>query len=52
MACRILVPARVGVEFAEQAMGGEQGERLARLGGVGEGALGVVAGLSMSPACR
>ena len=24
--------ARLGIEFAEQAMGGEQGERLARLG--------------------
>ena len=46
MRCRIVVPARLGVEFAEQAMGGEQGERLARLGGVGEGALGVLAGLA------
>ena len=38
----IVEPARIGGEFAEQAVGGEQGERLARLGRMGERALGVL----------
>ncbi len=44
MCRRTLDTPRLSIEFAEQAMGGEESERLARLRGVGESALGVLAG--------
>jgi hypothetical protein len=44
MAGGIVVPPAIGVEFAEQAVGGEEGEGLARVASVGEGALGVLVG--------
>ncbi len=37
MRCGILVSARIGVQFAEQAVGGEQSEGLAGIVRVGEG---------------
>ena len=43
---RRLEVARIGVQFAEQAMGGEEREGLARLGRMGEGTLGVLARLA------
>ena len=50
---RVGVPAGGGVEFAEQAVGGEQGERLARLAGVRQGrARRARARAARSPAAR